>query len=267
MNFKVGSIVGNSKWTGKVIHQSPHTITVETIDFEGKIKIYRRKRKQLKILKYFDEFKIGDRCYVFDCYHPISNYDCVLFPGNYSLLPGNYSLKEAIVTDTSNYIISIKLLNNDNSQRYKQVYKTENEIKTFLIHRNKFLKDLDVGRYGRIKIDQILDDSNIKITNIYDTTGYTFKSWILSLDKINGIICCLTHYDCDIENCKYKSINEKYLITFSKLDEFEYCDYNECIEDSVKNRERYAKTCSYIYTKYIKKNFIEPIAFIIKVVK
>lgn len=262
VKFELGLWVGNSKWTGKIVHISPHTISVEVIEQNGEIKIYKRKRKQLKICKYFNEFKIGDRCYVFDWYHNISNYDCVLFPSD-------NSLKEAVVIDTDNYIISIRLLNNDNSHRYKQVYASENEIKTSLIHRNKFLRDLDIGRYGRIKIDQILDNLNIKIINMYDSKGYTSKSWILALNKKNNMVCCLTHYDCDIENCKYKSKNNTYLVSFSKLDEFEYCSDTGCVSDSIENRKHYEKICSHIYSKYINQNLIKeqtiPTAFVIKV--
>jgi hypothetical protein len=258
--FELGSIVGNSKWTGKIIHQSPHTITVETINSEGIRKIYKRKRKELKLLEYFNEFKIGDRCYVFNCYNTILDYDNVLFTG--------YDIKEAIVIDTSNYKFSIKLLNDTNEHQYKLIYENENDIKTNLIHRNKFLGDLDVGRYGTIKIDKIINNSNIRVTGIYDNNGYTRKSWILALNKKNNILCCLTHYDCDIEKCKYPNKDNKYLVTFTKLDKFEYCRDNGCVVDSIENRKHFATICSRIYNKYIDEHLIKqienPTALIIK---
>ena len=62
-------------------------------------------------------------------------------------------------------------------------------------------------------------------------------------------ICCLTHYDCNIERCKYSK--KQYLITFTPIDKFEYCRDNGCVSDNIKNREHDKKICSEIFKKYV----------------
>ena len=240
--FKVGCYVNNTKWRGKITHISPHTLTIEVALPNGEIRIYRRKRRQVKISSLLNEFKVGDRCYVFDWYSEIFDYENVMF-NDY-----NSGIKDAVVIKTEPYL-KIQLLNTDNSHRYVQTYFTDEDIKKTLVHRNKFLKDLDVGRYGKIKIDTVVNNTSITAKNYYDINGYSNKSWILSKNETTNQICCLTHYDCDIERCKYKK--KQYLITFTPIDEFEYCRDNGCVPDNIKNREYHKKICSEIFKKYV----------------
>lgn len=189
-----------------------------------------------------NEFKIGDRCYVFDWYFEIYDYENVMY-NNY--LSG---IKDGIVTHTEPFL-KIKLLNTNDSHRYAQTYFTDSDIKKTLVHRNKFLKDLDVGRYDRIKIDNILNDASINTKDYCDVNGCTHKSWILSKNEIENQICCVTHYSCDIEKCKYRK--KQYLITFTPIDEFEYCRDNGCVSDNVENRAYHKKICSNVFNKYV----------------
>lgn len=240
--FKVGCYVNNTKWRGKITHISPHTLTIEVTLSNGEIRIYRRKRRQVKITSLINEFKVGDRCYVFDWYSEISDYENVMFNNYHS------GIKDAVVIRTEPYL-KIQLLNTDNSHRYVQTYFTDTDIKKTLVHRNKFLQDLDVGRYGKIKIDTVLKNASMTAINYYDINGYTQKSWILSKNETTNQICCLTHYDCDIERCKYPK--KQYLITFTPINEFEYCRDNGCVSDTIQNREYNKKICLEIFKKYV----------------
>lgn len=239
--FKVGDYVNNTKWRGKIVHISPHTLTIEVTLSNGEIRIYRRKKRKVKISSLFNEFKVGDRCYVFDWYSKIYDYENVMFGSN-------KGVTDAVVIHTEPFL-KIKLIGHPwHSHQYELTYFTDADIKKILIHRNKFLKDLDVGRYGEIKIDTVLNNASINATNYYNSKGYTQKSWILSKNEMTNQICCVTHYDCDIENCKYKK--EKYLITFTPIDEFEYCN-DLASEDNIENRKFFKKICSNIFNKYV----------------